>query len=363
MSDWMSSKLGDVIELQRGHDLPSDARGDGDIPIIGSFGVTGFHDLAKYPGPGVAIGRSGASIGSATYVPGPYWPLNTCLFVSDFKGNDASWVFRLLDLIDFQSFNSGSAQPSLNRNFLRAIPVLLPSPAEQRAIAEVLGALDDKIAANTKRATTIEDLISALYSLARGQGFQSAPLFDVLDMTYGEPFAGALFSEPEIGRPLIRIRDLKTFRSQIWTTEIRTRETLVAPGDIVIGMDAEFRATVWLGEPGLLNQRVCRATSRDYGSAFVREVLREPLAARENDKSATTVIHLNKSDLERSTVAMPTEAELRKFDSRAEPMLACIVELATENRTLAELRDTLLPQLMSGGLRVRDAETIVSEVV
>lgn len=78
----------EVLELQRGHDLPAASRGSGTVPVIGSFGVTGMHDTAAYDGPGVAIGRSGAAIGTATFVAGPIWPLDTCLFVRDFKGND-----------------------------------------------------------------------------------------------------------------------------------------------------------------------------------------------------------------------------------------------------------------------------------
>lgn len=124
MTDWSSSTLGNVVELQRGHDLPTTTRVAGPVPVIGSFGVTGWHNISKYEGPGVAVGRSGASIGVATYVNGPYWPLNTCLFVRDFKSNDPGWVFRLLASIDFSQFNSGSAQPSLNRNFLKGILVV-----------------------------------------------------------------------------------------------------------------------------------------------------------------------------------------------------------------------------------------------
>ncbi|WP_072527973.1 restriction endonuclease subunit S [Mycobacterium tuberculosis] len=89
MSDgWKTLRFGEVLELQRGHDLPAASRGSGTVPVIGSFGVTGMHDTAAYDGPGVAIGKSGAAIGTATFVAGPIWPLDTCLFVRDFKGND-----------------------------------------------------------------------------------------------------------------------------------------------------------------------------------------------------------------------------------------------------------------------------------
>ena len=99
------------------------------------------------------------------------------------------------------------------------------------------------------------------------------------------------------------------------------------------------------------------------GNAFVRESLRQPLASMENQKSATTVIHLNKSDLMRMSIVMPGEAELGRFEFNTEHLYRFSVGLAQENRTLAATRDALLPQLMSGKLRVRDAEKAVEAVV
>jgi type I restriction enzyme S subunit len=112
-SEWRTMPLGDFVSLQRGHDLPDQARRPGKVPILGSFGVTGFHDTAKAIGPGVTIGRSGASFGVAAYTDKDYWPLNTALYVTDFKGNDPRFVFYFLKLFDFSGYNSGSAQSHL----------------------------------------------------------------------------------------------------------------------------------------------------------------------------------------------------------------------------------------------------------
>ena len=162
MSSWNDVRLDEVVELQRGHDLPLKARVEGDIPVLGSNGVVGFHNYPKYSGPGVTIGRSGV-IGGATFTDGPYWPLNTCLFVKDFMGNDPRWVYYWLKSVDFTALDSGSAQPSLNRNYIASFPVSLPPVQEQRAIAEVLGAFDDKIAANNATAKTSEKLAGSVF--------------------------------------------------------------------------------------------------------------------------------------------------------------------------------------------------------
>lgn len=184
----------------------------------------------------------------------------------------------------------------------------------------------------------------------------------MVKVDFGEAFKGADFSEPGVGRPLIRIRDLKTFKSQIWTTEVRPSEVMVMPGDVVVGMDAEFRPTSWLGNPGLLNHRVCRVRGKYFGNAFAREVLKAPLIRVENFKSATTVIHLNKGDLERVKLLIPSSTALESFETTAEPLYTLRISLAVENRTLAATRDALLPQLMSGRLRVKDAQKLVEEV-
>jgi type I restriction enzyme S subunit len=248
---------------------------------------------------------------------------------------------------------------------LQAIFIPLPPLAEQRAIAEVLGALDDKIEANRKTTLVAEALVTAAFRYAMAQiGDRDVPLFDVVDFIFGEPFKSTEFNSAGIGRPLIRIRDLKTFSPQFWTTEARPRETVVEPGDIVVGMDAEFRPTLWQGMAGLLNQRVCMALPRGFGGrAFIRELLVEPLAEIESFKTGTTVSHLNKSDLEAVKVSVPESTAVARFDALAEPLRETIVALHRENMRLSSLRSTLLPKLLSGELRVRDAESIVGEAV
>lgn len=148
---WRPMALGDFISLRRGHDLTWRDRREGNVPVMGSAGQNGFHDTALAPGPGVVLGRSGASFGQAHYVRADYWPHNTALYVTDFRGNDPRFVYYFLDELDFSQHNSGGAQQSLNRNFIGPIEVLVPPRDEQEYI---VGALDD-----------IDNLISSLERL------------------------------------------------------------------------------------------------------------------------------------------------------------------------------------------------------
>ena len=162
-NDWTEKTLGDFVALQRGHDLTEPDRRLGRIPVMGSAGQNGFHDTALARGPGIVIGRSGASFGQVHFCPTDYWPHNTGLYVTDFKGNDPRFAFYFLKAIDFDRYNSGSAQPSLNRNFIYPIPVRVPEPAEQRAIANIVGVLDDKIELNRRMNETLEGLARAIF--------------------------------------------------------------------------------------------------------------------------------------------------------------------------------------------------------
>ena len=114
-------------------------------------------------GPGVVTGRSG-TLGQVFFLPGDYWPLNTTLYVQDFKGNDPRFVSYLLQGINFAAYSDKSAVPGLNRNDLHQEPVRIPTNvARQRAIAHVLGTLDDKIELNRRMNSTLEAMVRALF--------------------------------------------------------------------------------------------------------------------------------------------------------------------------------------------------------
>ena len=145
-ADWEAKTLGEFVSLQRGHDLTERDRRPGDVPVLGSAGANGFHDTARAKGPGVVLGRSGASFGQAHYCPRDYWPHNTALYVTDFRGNDPLFAYYFLQSIDFSRHNSGGAQQSLNRNFIAPIIIAVPKPSEQFVIAQALSDADALVA-------------------------------------------------------------------------------------------------------------------------------------------------------------------------------------------------------------------------
>jgi type I restriction enzyme S subunit len=163
--EWTERPLGELISLQRGHDLPAGQRRNGNVPVMGSAGITGYHDESTTSGPGVVIGRSGVgSMGVVSFIDRDYWALNTSLYVTDFRGNDVKFIFYLLSTINFRQFDTGSAQASLNRNLVYPHRVVVPqSISEQREIARILGALDDRVALLRETNVTLETIAQTLF--------------------------------------------------------------------------------------------------------------------------------------------------------------------------------------------------------
>src|SRR5574337_2019793 len=162
-SEWRDCTLGEFVRLQRGHDLTASEQQPGNIPVMGSAGPNGTHSEARAQGPGVVIGRSGASIGRVHYSVIDYWPHNTCLYVTDFLGNHPRFAYYLLQTLDLAGYNSGSAQPSLNRNYIYGMPLRVPAPEEQQRIVDVLQTFDDRIDLLRQTNATLESIAQALF--------------------------------------------------------------------------------------------------------------------------------------------------------------------------------------------------------
>ena len=161
--DWIHTTLGEFLNLKRGYDLPKTKRKEGDVPIISSSGYSGFHDISMAKGPGVVTGRYG-TIGEVFYIPEDFWPLNTTLYVEDFKGNSPLFSYYLLQTIDFHAYSDKAAVPGINRNHVHMANVRVPnSIIVQEKIASILKKLEDKITSNKKINQTLEQMAQALF--------------------------------------------------------------------------------------------------------------------------------------------------------------------------------------------------------
>lgn len=257
-----------------------------------------------------------------------------------------------------RSGSQGSVQSVISKNDLAQIEIPAISLTEQKAISAVLKSLDDKIESNYRVVDKALALSRAFVDSAIAQK-QLVQFESALNVVMGAAFKGEFFTSPGVGRPLLRIRDLKTFKSQTWTTEKRKDEQVISPGQIVVGMDAEFKATLWLGEASLLNQRVCSFSGKNnVGRAFVLAVLEPLLAFQEQAKTGTTVIHLNKSDIETFEVPNLTAAEHKQLSAITEPLIDLVVARSVEIQTLKNIRDSLLVDLLTRKISVNPSDKL-----
>ena len=188
--------------------------------------------------------------------------------------------------------------------------------------------------------------------------WKEGSIYEIVDVIYGAPYKSNLFNEKKEGLPLIRIRDLKDYSPQYYTPEILPNTEFVCMGDVIAGMDAEFIPTLWMGNKGVLNQRCCKFKSKNpkFSNYYIMYLLRPELEFVQSYKTGTTVSHLGKSDIDRFMVVIPSSDVIEDFSRKVEPLLSEKIKAFKEMRILSSLRDTLLPKLMSGELRISEIE-------
>lgn len=298
-----------------------------------------------------------------------------------------------------RSIAVGATMPSINTKLLSDVTIYYPPLPEQRRIAHVLGTLDDKIELNRRMNETLEGMARAVFKdwfvdfgpvrakmegreaylpeevwglfpdrlveselglVPEGWGVKS--LDEIAKVVYGAAFASKRFNDHGRGVPLVRIRDLSTNNPSVFTDEVHPKGNLINPGDIVVGMDGEFKAYYWLGESAWLNQRVCHFEPlAGVSKVFLRESIVAPLALLERSKVGTTVIHLGKRDIDNFEILVSSPNILESFAQATEQLLHRIKTNAAESRSLASKRDSLLPGLVSGDVEIQDTDTVIEQ--
>jgi type I restriction enzyme S subunit len=296
----------------------------------------------------------------------------------------------------------GAVQQHFNVGAARTMHVAVPSLEKQDQVLQLLCSLDDRITLLRETNETLESIAQAIFkswfvdfdpvrakmegrqpegmdeetaalfpdSLEESgreklpRGWRKGSVYETCHVIYGAPFSSKLFNGERLGSPLIRIRDLKNETPGIFTEEIHSKGYMVQPGDIVVGMDGEFRAYVWGGEAAWLNQRVCVFQPKlNFNHSFVLFSMRPLLAAVEESETATTVIHLGKNDIDRFDVLIPPESIVAAFSDVTTSLYRRIVSGKQMATSLASIRTSLLPRLISGQLRLPEAQEQIEKAL
>ena len=269
--------------------------------------------------------------------------------------------------VAIKSMVGSSGRQRVQTDVVKDIEIDIPELEEQKRIGSLLKALDDKIEINNRINNNLDEQMQALYKSwfvdfepfngVKPANWTNADIYSIANIIYGAPFASKLFNTDGIGKPIIRIRDLKEQEFVTFTTEKHPKGHLIHPGDIVVGMDGEFRPYIWGNEEAWLNQRVCIfENKRPKGKAFVLYTIKPLLNVIEQTQVATTVIHIGKKDYDAFDIQLPDDKTLNRFDEITAPMIDQIVNNRLANKRLSNLRDILLPKLMSGELDASDID-------
>ena len=372
MNSWVTQKLGDLIVLHYGKSLKTENRIEGLIPVFSSAGVTGYHNEALVEGPGIIVGRKG-SVGTVYLSQDSFYCIDTAYYIKpNNEKYDFLYLFYLLKTLGLTELNEDSAVPGLNRQTAYDQIVNIPPLPEQQAIASVLSALDDKIDLLQRQNQTLEQMAATLFR----QWFIEEAKEDWEEVTIGDIFTLKGGSTPS------------TKESSFWDGNI----SWTSPKDLsnsksIFMFDTERKITeAGLAKisSGLLPVRTLLMSSRapigylamtdievainqgyiaipehqTYSTEFMYLWCQLNMDTIENAGNGSVFQEISKSSFRDLIFVIPDENTLNRFDAFVKPTFTKIKSNTQQIRTLQSMRDTLLPKLISGEVRLKGFETL-----
>lgn len=382
--DWREVKLGELLNFRRGHDLPKTKMLDGNIPVVGSNGIIGFHNEFKTKAPCLTIGRSG-NIGNPCYINKNCWAHNTSLYVDDFKGNDPKYLYYLLKTLNLSYYGGGSAVPTLNRNHIHPIEVMATiNKNEQKFIAATLSSLDDKIELNNCINKNLEEIAQAIFKswFVDFDPFQDGEFEDSelgripkgwrvknFDDVCVSIFSGGTPStqNPEFWNGSLnwlssgetRNKYIVKTEKKITIAAVENSSTRMAKKyDVVIASagqgNTRGQTSICLTDTYINQSLVClRANNEIISPAYLFfNIERRYDELRKISDSSSIRGSLTTKMMKNLKLILPDQNSVNGFSEACEPLLSLIEKINNENESLICMRNTLLPKLMSGEIRV-----------
>ena len=381
--------IGDILELQRGYDLPLEKMAGGEIPVVGSNGIVGFHNVKRSINPTITVGRSG-SIGKVHYYDRETWVHNTALYVSNFKGNNPLYLYYLLKNLDFENLKSSSVVPSLNRNFVYPMKVPFVSDIkEQERIAIKLESIDKKITLNTRMNAELEAMAKQLYDYwfvqfdfpdENGKPYKSSGGKMVYNPTlkreipagwevssYGEEFDVKLGGTPSTSEDSfwengtinwlnsgeVQYFPINSSEKKITESALNGSSTEFLPkGSVLISITRYLRVTI-LNIDACINQSVAGFAETEFLKyPYTYFALSAEVPRLMKLRTGAQQPHINKEIIEASPILLPPERILREYYASCYPIIDTLFKKSEEIEELTHLRDSLLPMLMNGQVTV-----------
>lgn len=373
---WESIQLGEFVTLKRGYDLSSSRRVDGPIPVVSSSGVTGRHNTAKVKGPGVVTGRYG-TLGEVFFIADDFWPLNTSLYVQDFKGNDPRFSAYFLKSVLKKTHSDKAAVPGVNRNDLHALTVRVTRDVgQQRAIVSILGAYDDLIENNRRRIRLLEQTARLLYEewfvRLRFPGHEHVRIIDGVPEDWHVKTLGDIARTNEKS---YRAEELPERISYIDISSVAkgriTNKTTMSSGDapgrarrkaksgdvIWSNVRPNLRAFALVLDPEendvvSTGFTVLTPIEVPFSYLYLLVTTEQFVSHLENHATGVSYPAVRSDDFERARVLCPVMGVLELFHKTVEPAFRVTSILERGARRLQKARDLLLPRLMNGEVGV-----------
>lgn len=379
-------KLGDAVTFQRGFDITKSQQTKGEIPIVSSSGVSSFHNQWKVNAPGVVIGRKG-TLGTVHYLNKNYWPHDTTLWVKDFKGNNRRFIYYFLQTLHLENFDTGSSNPTLNRNHAHKIKIIFPKNVDiQKRIAAALSAYDELIENNQRRIVLLEKMVEEIYrewfvrlrfpgyekvKIVKGvpDGWKVKRVSEVVDFLSGYSFKSETYT-PSGNHGVVTIKNVQygyfipecsDFIEDV-PSNVK-RHCYLECGDVLMSLTGNVgRVCHVYGANLLLNQRVAKLvpklsnTSQFIFNTFNNESMFKLI---ENlSLGSTAQMNLSPILLGKQKVVVPSNDMLKKYEDITIPMYKEKMSLLQRNMLLQKTRDRLLPRLISGKLSVENLDIL-----
>lgn len=363
-------RFDDFIKLNRGFDLPDDLIEKGIYPVVASTNIKAYHREYKVDGPMVITGRSG-SLGKVQYINGKCWPLNTSLYVKDFKGNNPRYVYYYLQTMHLEQYNAGAGVPTLNQNHLHSLKLLIHSKGRQKEVASILSTYDTMIENNTKRIRLLEKMAENLYKewfvRFRFPGHEKVEIENGLPKGWRVCQLSKISDYSNCKTPnnkgLFYISTENMLKEYGGVDETvpsecpETNVTKVEVGDILVSNIRPYFKKIWLAdkEAGCSNDVLNIRAKKGISPIFLyysirRDSFFDHMVAGSN---GTKMPRGSKVFTMKYSVIVPSNCVMAEFSRIIEPIIHNKRNLVYQNSLLAHQRDLLLPRLMSGKLEVK----------
>ena len=366
---WESIQLGEFITLKRGYDLPASQRKNGDIPVVSSSGVTGHHNEAKVEGPGVVTGRYG-TLGEVFFIQEDFWPLNTALYIQDFKGNDPRFSAYFLKSVLAGISSNKAAVPGVNRNVLHARKVIVTrDPAQQKAIAATLSAYDDLIENNRQRIELLEQAARLLYRewfvhlrfpghehvrIVDGvpEGWGKKPLSEIGNIIMGQSPKSIYYNEEGNGLPFHQGVTNFGIRFPSHQTYCTVINRLAEPGDILFSVRAPVGRINITPDKIVIGRGLAAIRSNCGQQNYLFYALKSHFFKEDMMGGGAIFAAITKKDLHGVELLQATDRIAEMFIEHIRPIDLQIENLQQTIDSLSQARDLILPRLMNGEVTV-----------